>query len=493
MMKRRLPDEVTPANFSDAMAQAIGIEIATIPVYLYGYYSIIRTPCDVTDEIEAKLIAQGMPTAQAADKAKSMNADIAVFSNKAAAMVVSVAMEEMLHMSLSANVSAALGYPPQLVRQPTNETGSPWPVQLPGHEPPFDISLEPFSLDMLETWLKIESPYPFDKTLQATEEAAIEYTTIGQFYEMIEQCILEHYASPDKYGDAPQLVPNRGYYAQNNINTAYYNRVHEPRFVNAADSGDLIHVVDCKSAIKALQIIVHQGEGSSGMAAGGLLGWLQSRSIEAGAPFPRDFDPPPPAPHQFDDPARKERSHYDKFYYLWWHLLRLELDFKTAFDDPTFDVKQWFVQPVAKNPTTADYPLEIKAVSDLTNAVYWYTFIMAQSCYQSEGDTPFEVFMAGVHKSMMWILGSLCEHMVGYGYTAADGTSRHAAPTFERWTFRDCSSPKCQLIELWQTAQNYKGGLDSIGARILSLPDVSKDGFTNPNQPILTTQCASRG
>jgi len=36
--------EVTPANLGDAIQQAIEIEIATIPVYLYTYYSINRSP-----------------------------------------------------------------------------------------------------------------------------------------------------------------------------------------------------------------------------------------------------------------------------------------------------------------------------------------------------------------------------------------------------------------------------------------------------------------
>ena len=40
--------EVTPENLGDAMAQAIGIEIATIPVYLYTYYSIDRTPATLS-------------------------------------------------------------------------------------------------------------------------------------------------------------------------------------------------------------------------------------------------------------------------------------------------------------------------------------------------------------------------------------------------------------------------------------------------------------
>lgn len=40
----QLVDDVTPVNLKQAMQQAIEIEIATIPVYLYTYYFITRVP-----------------------------------------------------------------------------------------------------------------------------------------------------------------------------------------------------------------------------------------------------------------------------------------------------------------------------------------------------------------------------------------------------------------------------------------------------------------
>src|SRR6185437_3628246 len=69
---------------------AIEVELATLPIYLYTYYSINRTP-------------DGFP-----------KSDVARFADKAGALVLSVAVEEMLHMSLSSNILFALGQMPVL-------------------------------------------------------------------------------------------------------------------------------------------------------------------------------------------------------------------------------------------------------------------------------------------------------------------------------------------------------------------------------------------
>ena len=236
--------EVTPENMEEALQQAIEIEIATIPLYLFTYYSINRTPKqdDITNDLKRRLVKAGMPRKEAAAVALDLSAQIMVFANKAGALIMSVVVEEMLHMSLSSNVKQALIGPPVLV----GKSPPYWPIELPGHEPPFPISIAPLSLDQLYTFLEIESPRRLHGTPDPPQ--AIPYTTIGQFYEMIEKCIRTYYRDDDQYSKRPQLVPGKGYYAQNNINTNYYNKQHKHNFVNAEDSGDLIHVVDMKSA-----------------------------------------------------------------------------------------------------------------------------------------------------------------------------------------------------------------------------------------------------
>ncbi|HNG60965.1 MAG TPA: ferritin-like domain-containing protein, partial [Cellvibrionaceae bacterium] len=55
---------------------AIEVELATIPIYLFAYYSINRTPAGFPDTA------------------------LAQFADRAGASIMSVAVEEMLHMSL---------------------------------------------------------------------------------------------------------------------------------------------------------------------------------------------------------------------------------------------------------------------------------------------------------------------------------------------------------------------------------------------------------
>jgi hypothetical protein len=86
---------------------AIEIELATVPIYLFAYYSIDRTPK-----------AQAFPATE-----------LSRFADRAGGIIMSVAVEEMLHMSLSSNVLFSLGALPQLyLRSP-----APYPTDLPGH------------------------------------------------------------------------------------------------------------------------------------------------------------------------------------------------------------------------------------------------------------------------------------------------------------------------------------------------------------------------
>src|ERR1700748_3791670 len=103
-------EEVTPKNIGEAIQQAIEIEIATIPVYLYTYYSINRAPDQdaISGSLMQKLLAKGKKAKEARELALDLSAEIMVFSNKAGALIMSVAIEEMLHMALSSNLKQAL-------------------------------------------------------------------------------------------------------------------------------------------------------------------------------------------------------------------------------------------------------------------------------------------------------------------------------------------------------------------------------------------------
>jgi len=437
---------VTPENMEEALQQAIEIEIATLPTYLSTYYSINRTPKQkpITAEFTKLFLDKGDSEQDAVTKAVEYSTKIMVFANKAGANIMSVVVEEMLHMSLASNVKQALFGNPELI----GKSPAIWPAYLAGHDPQFPINRAKLSHDQLETFKLIESPKPFDKkVLGAT---ALPYLTIGDFYKGIEDCINEFYCDKECYhGDRPQLIPDRGYYAQNNIDTLYYDKKHKPVFENAADAGGLVHVFDKDSALKALEIIVEQGEGATELC---------TKNSE------------------YDDKSDHELAHYDKFFLLQKELGEINREFKDVFGDK-MDVEKHFIYNFADNAVTTDYPATIQAVSTLTNAMYAYLFIMSQACYRADSHTQYEIFMFGIHKSMLWILSSLCGEMTGFNYIAPDGHSYTATATYEEYKFSSASSPKSQIIELFNKAVAAYDGIAYIKQRILDLPDVTQESF----------------
>jgi hypothetical protein len=189
----------TPATVIQSLQNAVELEHSTIPIYLYGLYSL--------DE--------------------SRNASIA-------GILESVVFEEMLHMTLAANVLNALGGSPS-IDQPAFIPA--YPGKLPGSvEGGLVVHLTPFSADQLITYLQIEQP---ENAIDIPGGAGPtnDGITIGQFYEAISTAI----------GDLG--------------NSAF---VHPPRNQVGPDlvRGSIV-VVDVPSAQAALETIVEQGEGTS--------------------------------------------------------------------------------------------------------------------------------------------------------------------------------------------------------------------------------------
>jgi Ferritin-like len=121
---------------------AIELEHFTLPPYLCGLYSLdaVRNP-------------------------------------EAAEVVVSVFVEEMLHMTLAANLLNAVGGRPQL---DTPRMLPGYPRCLPHGDCSFEVQLLPFGPEALDVFLKIEQP------AAATDRPESDrYETIGQFYKAI--------------------------------------------------------------------------------------------------------------------------------------------------------------------------------------------------------------------------------------------------------------------------------------------------------------------
>ena len=185
-----------------AMQNAIELEHATIPPYLYALYSI-------------------KPGA---------NAEIA-------GLIKSIVVEEMLHMALDCNILNAIRGTPK-IDDPNFVPKYPGP--LPGGvESELTVGLAPFSKQVVKnTFMVIEEPedplhFPVLKLAEGEKP-----TTIGQFYAGIIDQI-------HKLGDG--------------IFTG------DPKKQLTTGFGPLqtIHVHDVKSAIEAIKLIVAQGEGTT--------------------------------------------------------------------------------------------------------------------------------------------------------------------------------------------------------------------------------------
>lgn len=94
-------------------------------------------------------------------------------------VLASIFIEEMLHMTLAANLLNAVGGRPQL-DNPKMLPGYPSP--LPHGDRSFEVSLFRFGHEALETFLKIEQP-----SRTGAPPEGDNYETIGQFYDAIKR------------------------------------------------------------------------------------------------------------------------------------------------------------------------------------------------------------------------------------------------------------------------------------------------------------------
>jgi hypothetical protein len=155
-LQARLFDDLQaggPGAVIDALQNAVKLEHATIPLYLYALYSLDFT----------------------------RNAVIA-------AILQSVVVEEMLHLALACNVMNALGGSPAIDRPGFIPT---YPGPLPGGiEADLTAHLAPFSTEQLGAFLKIEGPEtPLEFPVLDALAAPAPPQTIGQFYAEIQRQI----------------------------------------------------------------------------------------------------------------------------------------------------------------------------------------------------------------------------------------------------------------------------------------------------------------
>lgn len=235
---------------------AMALEHATIPPYLTAYYSIRST------------------------------------TNSDAAHIIRVAaVEEMLHLTLVANVLNAIGGRPDLTRPGFVPS---YPAYLPDGEDDFTVDLRPFSAEAVETFCKIErpgrAPSADARLLPAPDSGrpvlassptaeGMRFYSIGEFYaEIIEG--LEKVAADDPglFCGNPALQVGPEYYY--------------------SGGGSVIVVSDLDSACRALRFIAAQGEGlDSGIydADGELAHYYRFQQLQLGRYYQLGDDPDAPS------------------------------------------------------------------------------------------------------------------------------------------------------------------------------------------------------
>jgi hypothetical protein len=152
-------------------------------------------------------------------------------------LVRSVVIEEMLHMTIAANILVAIGGSPQ-INNPAFVPKYPGPLPM-GIGGNLIVPIKAFSKDLVkEVFMEIEEPedpIPVSTSLAAEEP---EFATIGQFYQEIQRKITE-------LGDGIFTVgPER-------------------QVLTWFDSERLFPIVDVESANRAIETVVIEGEGTS--------------------------------------------------------------------------------------------------------------------------------------------------------------------------------------------------------------------------------------
>lgn len=171
-----------------------------------------------------------------------------------------VVVEEMLHLTLAANILNAVGGTPDL----TQEDFVPrYPAYLPNGETDFEVGLQRFSREAVETFLQIERPArsPAESqglvrrqkvgrgvlpTFRAEDDSELHFYSIGEFYQEISRGLTYLQEEKTKSGEtlfsgdpARQITPDY-----------YYS-----------GGGEIIPVSNLETAQEAIRLISEQGEG----------------------------------------------------------------------------------------------------------------------------------------------------------------------------------------------------------------------------------------
>jgi len=180
-------------------------------------------------------------------------------TNSEARHILRVAVvEEMLHLTLAANVLNAVGGRPDLTAPGFVPE---YPAYLPDGEDDFEVSRQGFSRECVETVLWIERPrrapdesrrlldrkhHAHTSLVACPTRPGMRFYSIGEFYRAIAHGLRRlHEQMGDELfsGDPARQITREYFYS---------------------GGGDLVRVTDLASALRALDLIAEQGEGYGG-------------------------------------------------------------------------------------------------------------------------------------------------------------------------------------------------------------------------------------
>ncbi len=293
----------------------------------------------------------------------------------AAEVIHSVFMEEMLHLTLAANVLNAIGGSPVLDSPQLMPT---YPAFLPHSNEAFQVPLAKFSPESVETFMKIERPSDHDGLPEDDS-----YETIGQFYEAIEEALGR------LAGELGEKVLFTGDPSRQITAEFYYG-----------GAGKIVTVTDLASALAALEEVVEQGEG------------LQHEEVWDG-----DQD--------MFHPERPEVAHYFRFEEL--AAGRRYQAGDTPQSGPTGSelVVDWgAVHNMRPNPRSSDYPVGSEVRKHMDDFNHTYSGIL-HLLHEAFNGSP---LLLAVSTGVMYGLKEQAQELMSL--PTGDGTTT-AGPSFE--------------------------------------------------------------
>ncbi|HEY7822208.1 MAG TPA: ferritin-like protein [Acidimicrobiia bacterium] len=350
----------TTEELREHLHAALNIELAAIPPYLYAMYSI-------TDQ-----------------------------RSEAAMLIRSIVVEEMLHAALVGNLLLAIGARPRFADPSLIPS---FPMEMPYHEPPLELRLGRATEDLVrDIFMRLEQP---EEHRHPSKPGV--YETLGQFYHAIETAIRD-------FGESGSLFSNPQRSSQMS-DRRWYTAVD----LDDDDSGGLVLVDDMDSAIEAIEIIIHQGEGL--------------------------------ADHRWADTSHHELTHYYK-------LVRIA---EGAAPLPE-------THPVPENPRLADFPGDVAVVATLFNASYRSLYLVLAELFSPRDDKG--RLVGRLYGLMSAVLGPLAGYMVSLPLD----DSTVAAPTFERYQFSS-DDPDAELLALAERAVEVHPDLRPVAEAIVLFQD----------------------